>query len=91
MNNTSLLYNKNTIRTITRMLESRGFEVCEVRRYSRSVSLGYSVMRALGFRYVNSMPSLFLVAAGALGALLSPLSPFMPDFLYVTARKLPQS
>ncbi|HMI84735.1 MAG TPA: class I SAM-dependent methyltransferase [Polyangiaceae bacterium] len=73
--------------TLTRMLESAGFEVLKVRRYGLVMSFGYSLLQALGFRYFRSNKLLFLTLSTLIGIPLFPLLFMMPDFMMTVARR----
>jgi ubiquinone/menaquinone biosynthesis C-methylase UbiE len=72
--------------TLTLMLQDSGFEVLRVTRYGLLMSMGYSLLQALGFHYFGSNKLAYLTLSAVLGLPSLPLLPLLPDFMMVVAR-----
>jgi SAM-dependent methyltransferase len=72
---------------LTRLLEEVGFEVVSLRKHGLVMSLGYSLLQALGFRYFKSNKLIFLTISTLIGLLFWPLLLFTRDFMMVVARR----
>jgi len=72
--------------TLTLMLQDCGFEVLRVKRYGLLMSVGYSLLQAMGFHYFGSNKLAYLTLSAVLGLPSLPLLPLLPDFMMVVAR-----
>ena len=72
--------------TLTLMLQECGFEVLRVKRYGLLMSVGYSLLQAMGFHYFGSNKLAYLTLSAVLGLPSLPLLPLLPDFMMVVAR-----
>ena len=72
--------------TLTLMLQDCGFEVLRVKRYGLVMSMGYSLLQAMGFHYFGSNKLAYLTLSTLLGLPTLPFVPLLPDFMMVVAR-----
>ncbi|HMJ52288.1 MAG TPA: class I SAM-dependent methyltransferase [Polyangiaceae bacterium] len=72
--------------TLTLMLEDCGFEVLRIKRYGLLMSMGYSLLQAMGFHYFGSNKLAYLTLSAMLGLPSVPFLPLLPDFMMVVAR-----
>jgi SAM-dependent methyltransferase len=72
--------------TLTLMLQDCGFEVVRVKRYGLLMSMGYSLLQAMGFHYFGSNKLAYLTLSAVLGLPSLAFLPLLPDFMMVVAR-----
>ena len=72
--------------TLTLLLQECGFEVLRVKRYGLLMSMGYSLLQAMGFHYFGSNKLAYLTMSAVLGLPSLPFLPLLPDFMMVVAR-----
>jgi ubiquinone/menaquinone biosynthesis C-methylase UbiE len=72
--------------TLTLMLQDCGFEVLRVKRYGLLMSMGYSLLQAMGFQYFGSNKLAYLTMSAVLGLPSVPFLPLLPDFMMIVAR-----
>jgi ubiquinone/menaquinone biosynthesis C-methylase UbiE len=72
--------------TLTLMLQDCGFEVLRIKRYGLLMSMGYSLLQAMGFQYFGSNKLAYLTMSAVLGLPSLPFLPLLPDFMMVVAR-----
>jgi ubiquinone/menaquinone biosynthesis C-methylase UbiE len=72
--------------TLTLMLQDCGFEVLRVKRYGLLMSVGYSLLQAMGLHYFGANKLAYLTLSAVLGLPSLPLLPLLPDFMMVVAR-----
>jgi SAM-dependent methyltransferase len=72
--------------TVQRALTELGFEAIQIRPFSLAFNMGHNIYQALGIPYRSKFHYWFLVISSLLGLPFLPLTRWMPEFLFVTAR-----